>query len=245
MVKWRFLGENQEENYVTLLRSTLGEWYSRRREGWHVSDVVLCPRQHAFKTTDPKSVIPTDREINLYSSGKSIHEAIQKLFMSNRMRFEIEKYVEYEGVQGNVDIYDKKKNEPLEFKTIRAAAINQPKSFHLEQLMYYMAMLDVSVGQIIYQCLLQYAGNPFVSFEVTMEENERAAQLMKLKREIVSLQLAVEMKDPKRARGVYLDKQMMWLCRECPYLLRCERIYREEQLQLTRDKKLEIRSRIL
>ena len=35
------------------------------------------------------------------------------------MRFEVEKYVEYEGIEGSVDVYDKKKNEPLEFKTAR------------------------------------------------------------------------------------------------------------------------------
>lgn len=112
------------------------------------------------------------------------------------MRFEVEKYVEYEGIEGSVDVYDKKKNEPLEFKTARAATVNQPKSFHLEQLMYYMAMLDVSVGQIIYQCLLQYGGNPFLSFEITMTENEKVQQFTKLKEEIVSLQRAIELKDP-------------------------------------------------
>ncbi len=90
--------------------------------------------------------------------------------------------------------------------------------------MYYMAMLDVSVGQIIYQCLLKYGDNPFLSFEITMTENEKVRQLTKLKEEITSLQRAIELKDPAQARGVYLDKQMMWLCRDCPYLLRCERI---------------------
>lgn len=136
----------------------------------------------------------------------------------------LQKYVEYEGIQGSIDIYDKKKNEPLEFKTLRAATINEPKSFHMEQLMYYMAMLDVPIGQIIYQCLLQFGTNPFVSFEITMTDKERKNQLEKLKQEIKSLHLAVSTKDPALARGVFSDRGMNWLCKDCPYSKSCERI---------------------
>lgn len=43
------------------------------------------------------------------SSRKTIHEAVQLLFMSNIGRFEKEKYVEYSDIIGSVDIYDHKK----------------------------------------------------------------------------------------------------------------------------------------
>jgi hypothetical protein len=223
LMTWRKLSEDSDI-YMPLLRTLLKEWYSRPRDGWHVTDVVICPRQRVFKQLDPKPPAPTDREINFYSSGKSIHEAIQKLFMSNRMRFEVERYVEYEGIQGSIDVYDKKRNEPLEFKSLRAATIAEPKSFHMEQLMYYMAMLDVPVGQITYQCLLQFGDDPFVSFEVTMTEKERIDQLGKLQKEIGSLKAAISMKDPSLARGVLSNKGMNWLCKDCPYLKRCERL---------------------
>jgi len=222
-LKWQLTTESSE-SYVQILRSVLKDWYSRPREGWHVSDIIMCPRQRIFKMISPTA--PTDRELNMYSSGKSMHEAIQKLFMSNRMRFEIEKYVEYEGVQGSVDIYDKKKQEPLEFKTLRSASIREPKIFHVEQLMYYMAMLDVPLGQIIYQCILQFGDNPFVSFEIIMNDLERENQRKKLLREIGSLQLAADMKDPSLARGVFSDKNMNWLCKDCPYVKSCEIIER-------------------
>jgi CRISPR/Cas system-associated exonuclease Cas4 (RecB family) len=220
-LKWQLTTE-RSENYTQILRSVLKDWYSRPRDGWHVSDIIMCPRQRVFKTINP--IPPTDREINMYSSGKSMHEAIQKLFMSNRMRFEIEKYVEYEGVQGSIDIYDKKINEPIEFKTLRSASIKEPKIFHVEQLMYYMAMLDVAVGQIIYQCILQFGDNPFVSFEVIMSKEERESQRKKLLKEIRSLQLAISIKDPSIARGVFSDKEMNWLCKDCPYVKGCEKI---------------------
>ena len=221
-MNWRSVSSDEEEDYLKLLRGTLRDWYSKPRDGWHVTDIVMCPRQRVFQQLNPTP--PTDREVNMYSSGKSTHEAIQKLFMSNRMRFEVEKYVEYEGIQGSIDIFDKKKKKPVEFKTLRSATINEPKSFHIEQLMYYMAMLDVSIGQIIYQCLLQFGVNPFVGFEITMTEKERKNQLEKLEKEIKSLQLAMNMKDPGLARGVYSDSGMKWLCKDCPYSKSCERI---------------------
>ncbi len=124
-MNWR-LKLDANGDYLSLLRAVLKEWYSKPREGWHVTDIVMCPRQRVFRQINPTP--PTDREVNMYSSGKSTHEAIQKLFMSNRIRFEVEKYVEYEGIQGSIDIYDKKRNEPLEFKSLRAANINEPKS---------------------------------------------------------------------------------------------------------------------
>ena len=223
-MNWRSLASDEGEDYLALLRNVLRDWYSKPRDGWHVTDIVMCPRQRVFRQIDPKPQPPTDREINMYSSGKSMHEAIQKLFMSNRMRFEVEKYVEYEGIQGSIDIYDKKRNEPLEFKTLRAATINEPKRFHVEQLMYYMAMLHVPIGQIIYQCLLQFGTNPFVSFEISMTEKERQDQLSKLEQEIKTLQLAITTKDPKLARGVFSDTGMNWLCKDCPYAKSCERI---------------------
>lgn len=223
-MNWRFIDDEKERDYLAILRGVLREWYSRPREGWHVTDVVMCPRQRVFKLLDPAPRPPTDREVNMYSSGKSMHEAIQRLFMSNRMRFEVEKYVEYEGIQGSVDIFDKKKNEPLEFKTLRAATIKEPKIFHLEQLMNYMAILDAPVGQIIYQCLLQFDTNPFKSFEITMTPDDRKNQLSKLSEEIKALQSAVNMKDPGLVRGVYSDSGMNWLCKDCPYVKDCERL---------------------
>lgn len=217
-----FSGTNTEIDYLALLREVLGQWYARPRDGWHVSDVLMCPRQKVFRTILPSPL--TDREINMFSSGKSIHEAIQRMFLSNRGRFETEKYVEYLDIQGSIDIYDKKANRPIEFKTSRTASINEPKSFHVEQLKYYMAMLDVPVGHIIYQCLLNYGNDPFRIFKVTMSEKQRMEQLAKLTGEMRTLQAAISSNDPSVARGVYSDPELNWLCRECPYAEDCERM---------------------
>src|SRR5689334_16500815 len=101
----------ETEDYVPLMRESMEEWYSKPREGYHVSDVTMCPRKQVFKEIDPGPL--TDKELNMYSSGRAVHEAVQWLFMSNKGRFDKEKYVEYDNIQGSIDIYDKKKNVPL------------------------------------------------------------------------------------------------------------------------------------
>ena|SRR5436309_2127497 len=212
--------EETDPDYIAMLRETMEEWYSKPRRGWHVTDIALCPRQRVCKQIDPLPV--TNKELNMYSSGRAVHEAVQWLFMSNQRRFEKEKYVEYNDIEGSIDIFDKKKNAPLEFKTLRSSNIDRPKSFQEEQLRYYMAMQNSPVGYMIYQCLLHFGDNPWRLFKVTMTEQQRTDQLEKLVREIGSMQTAMKAKDPSLARGVYSDTEMMWLCKECPYAKECE-----------------------
>jgi hypothetical protein len=164
----------------------------------------------------------TQRELNMYSSGKAIHEAIQLLFLSNRGRFEKEKYVEYENIIGSVDIYDQKKRIPIEFKSIRSSTIEKPKSFHVDQLKYYMAMLKANTGYVLYQCLMHFEDEPFKIFRFSMTDREQYRQLQKLVQEIISLDAALKLKDPSRARHIFFDKELNWLCRDCPYAIKCK-----------------------
>lgn len=220
LVETEAKSEETETDYIGRMRDTMKGWYSRPRNGWHVTDIVLCPRQRTFKAIHPLPV--TDKELNFYCSGKAVHEAVQRLLMADPGRFEKEKYVEYNGIEGSIDIYDKKKNTPLEFKTLRSSKIDKPKIFHEEQLRYYMAMQGASTGYMIYQCLLHFGDSPWKAFKVTMTEQERQTRLEKLVREITSLQNAIKAKDPSMARGVYLDKDLKWLCEDCPYMTECE-----------------------
>jgi hypothetical protein len=210
---------DSDEDYLELLVQTMTKWFSFPREGHHVSNVVLCPRQRVFKEIYPTPL--NKKDLNMYSSGRAIHEAIQSLFMGNRGRFEKEKYVEYSDIIGSVDIYDQKKNVPIEFKTTRSNNIIKPKSFHVEQLKYYMAMLNTKTGYVLYQCLMNFGDDPFKQFQVKMTEKEISDQLNKLKAEMNSLELAQLNRDPSLARHVYFDSELNWLCKECPYSLKC------------------------
>ena len=113
------------------MQEAMEEWYSKPREGSHVTDVVMCPRQKVYRQIDR---LPIDvKAVSIYSVGKAMHEAIQLLFLSDKRTFEREKYIEFEDIQGSVDIYDRRRNIPLEFKTTRASDIRGPKSFHVER----------------------------------------------------------------------------------------------------------------
>lgn len=202
-----------------MMRETMEEWYSKPRNGWHVTDIALCPRQRVFKQIDPLPI--TNKELNKYSSGKGIHEAVQRLFMSSPGRFEKEKYVEHNDIVGSIDIFDKKRNSPLEFKTLRSSKIDKPKRFQEEQLRYYMAMQHSPTGYMIYQCLMNFSNDAWRQFKVTMTEEQRRDQLEKLAREIKALAYAMENKDPSLARGVYSDEGLSWMCEDCPYAKEC------------------------
>jgi hypothetical protein len=208
-----------EPDYIGMMRETMEEWYSKPRNGWHVTDVALCPRQRVFKRIDPLPI--TNKELNVYSSGRGIHEAVQRLFMSNPGRFEKEKYVEHSKIVGSIDLFDKHRNTPLEFKTLRSSKIDEPKSFQEEQLRYYMAMQNSPTGYMIYQCLMNFGEDAWRQFKVTMTEQQMKEQLEKLVIEIQSLKFAMENNDPSLVRGVYSDEGLNWMCNDCPYAKEC------------------------
>ena len=216
------LSDDLGEYYVSRMVEALEEWYSKPRDGYHVTDVVMCPRQRVFREIDRR---PIDaKTVSIYSSGKAIHEAIQLLFRSDKRTFEIEKFIEFEDILGSVDLYDRKRNIPLEFKTCRSNDLREPKRFHIEQLKYYMAILDTQEGYIVYQFLLHFGERPLKTFRIMMNTHERKEQRYKLVKEINSLKEAIQARDPSLARSVSDDQSLNWLCKECPYLLDCKKI---------------------
>ena len=220
----------EAQGYIGLLREAMEEWFSKPREGYHVSDITLCPRRQIFKEIDPVPL--TDKDLNMYSSGKAVHQAVQMLFMSYKGRFEKEKHIEHEDIQGSTDIYDKKKNIPIEFKTSRSDHIDRPKIFHIEQLRYYMAMLNAPIGYLIYQCLMHFQNKPYKEFKITMTEEQRKGQLTKLNQRDKFSESLKTAKDPSLARHVYFDTELRWLCRDCPYAQTCEKMRNKTEYNL-------------
>lgn len=208
--------------YIARTIDTMEEWNSKPREGYHVSDVCLCPRLNVFRKIDR---LPIDaKTVSIFAVGKAIHEAVQLLYRTDKRTFEIEKYVEHQDIQGSVDIHDRRRNIPLEFKTTRASDIKKPKSFHVEQLKYYMAMLDAPEGYMLYQLLMHFGNTPFKTFQILMNAQERKDQRDKLVKEVNSLKRAMEAGDPSLARSVRQDPDLNWMCKDCPYSIECKRI---------------------
>jgi len=200
-------------NYIDLMKETMEEWNSKPRDGYHVSDVCLCPRMSVFRKVDRRPI--GAKTVSIYAVGKAIHEAVQLLYKQDKRTFEIEKYVEFEDIQGSVDIYDRRRNIPLEFKTTRASEIKEPKSYHVEQLKYYMSMLGAQRGYLIYQLLMlmHFGETPFKAFSITMNVQERRDQRDKLVKEVYSLKRAMDAGDPSLARSVDKDPSLNWLCK--------------------------------
>jgi CRISPR/Cas system-associated exonuclease Cas4 (RecB family) len=210
------------EHYIALMQEAMEERFGKRREGYHVSDVVMCCRQRVYREIDPVPI--SAKTVSIFSAGKAIHGAVQWLFLFDKRTFEREKHLEFKDIQGSVDIYDRRRNIPLEFKTSRASDVREPKSFHVDQLKYYMAILDVPEGYMLYQCLLHFGDTPFKAFRITMNVQERQNQRDKLVKEVNSLKRAMEARDPSIARSVMNDPALNWLCKDCPYFTNCKRI---------------------
>lgn len=210
--------------YLDILYTALRTKYDKEnRGGIHVSDLTLCPRKSIHRRIEPTAI--TNKELNFFTSGRAIHEAIQNLtdyHESVEKRFEIEKEVVYKEVQGHVDLYDKLTNTPIECKTIRTKEIKEPKAFHVDQLKSYMAILGSNKGVLLYQCLLHFDDNPFVEFVIEMNDVDRKAQLNKLEAYSIDYKTNLENKTPEKAIYVLNDPNLNWLCKYCPYLSSCK-----------------------
>jgi CRISPR/Cas system-associated exonuclease Cas4 (RecB family) len=208
--------------YVARMQGGMEEIVSKPREGTHVTDVLLCKRLRVFREIDPLPI--TAKALSIFVTGMANHTVAQWLFLRDGRRFEREKHLEFGGVTGSVDVLDKMRNIPIEFKTTRASSISQPKPWHVQQLKYYMAMLNASQGYILYQLLMHFGDSPFRSFKITMSAQERKNQLDKLVDEAGSLKRALDARDPSLAKPVYDDPSLNWLCKDCPYQMNCKRI---------------------
>ena len=141
--------------------------------------------------------------------------------------FEIEKEVLIDGVSGHVDLYDIKNNVPIECKSSRTKEMKQPKKSPVDQLKYYMAMLDADNGRLFYQCLMHFDDHPFFEFEVTMDKDERSAKLELMKALADVYKRNLEAKTPFNVQGVLDDPDLNWLCCQrdgtpnCPYYQQC------------------------
>jgi CRISPR/Cas system-associated exonuclease Cas4 (RecB family) len=230
-----------KQTYLNLLIKSLENKYNNEnRTGVHVSDLVLCPRKAVFRKVDPQPL--KMEELGYYTSGRAIHEAIQTLaqhyndenFRSAlenakfgekcvipKGRFEEEKLVEWNGIEGHIDLFDSENRVPIECKSTRLKDIKEPNKHHVKQLKAYMAFLGLHKGSILYQLLLNSDGKPFEEFEIEMEDEEAKELLQTLLLDKELYLEALEKKDPMIARGVVNDKDLSWLCRNCPHLKEC------------------------
>lgn len=220
--------------YLDLFMTSLKTHYEKdERSGIHVSDLTMCIRKTILRKMNPTPITP--RELNFFTSGRAIHDAIQTIAKVNEGMFEIEKEVSLHMgdstgiIQGHVDLYDIKNNVPIECKSSRTKEMKTPKKFHVDQLKYYMAMLDADNGKLFYQCLMHFDDHPFFEFEITMDKDERVAKLELMKALGDVYKRNLDAKTPFNVAGVMDDPDLNWLCKSCPYLEQCKKDKEEKQ----------------
>ncbi len=167
------------------------------------------------------------------SYGKKLHLVIESIFGRYHSEFEIEKKVVYNCsnfypdtnvnsavfVVGKIDLCYTKSNLPLEIKfPTTKEKIIKPRSYHLQQLKYYMTMENSNEGGLFY---MSETAETQGSFRITMIDDVLYMEHKKLISEALALHEAVILHDPERASHIAYDRLLSWLCGTCPYAQRC------------------------
>lgn len=175
----------ENSNFIHKLKSSLFVKFNQAREGIHVSDINLCARETVFRRLNPKQL--TNRDLNVFTSGRAIHDAIQTLAEYYK-EYTIEKEINFNPlenkwtkdidgadlitIKAHIDIYDSVNNIPIEAKTVRKKNLGtydkstkkysdeKAKPFNVEQLQMYMALTDSDIGYLVYQLLLNFDDTP-------------------------------------------------------------------------------------
>jgi len=216
------------------LYDALYEEYNQTREGIHVSDITLCPREACFRRLDPKKL--TNRDLNFFTSGKAIHEALQSLARVYPDRFEIEKEIKWGEIRGHIDLFDKQYHIPIEAKSVRAATMDKPKPHYLTQLEAYMAITNADTGIILVQCLTHYKDKPFLEFYHHMDKEQRKEKIKQMENDAIQLKSGIMNLMPNIVRHIADDIDLNWKCDYCPYLTPCQAFRKLEESNDTASK---------
>jgi hypothetical protein len=218
-------------DYIALLKEAADEEFFAHKQDTYITEITSCPRQYVFKAIDPLPI--TFKQINTTSIGKAAHQAFYRLMKRFPGRFISEMYIEHKTVNGMVDLYDKKEHIPIDLKTTKLKIrLEKPRHWDAEQTKYYMAILDRPIGVIIYQYVSECSNEPFQEFVLQMSPSDTKLQMQKLLKEAESLQLAKNAKDPSLARHIAYDRELNWMCAECPYAKSCEEMRTAERKKI-------------
>ncbi|MGA9151202.1 MAG: hypothetical protein WBZ36_11540 [Candidatus Nitrosopolaris sp.] len=155
--------------------------------------------------------------MQVYNGGVA-HDVFTRLFMMFPERFRCQMHIQYENVIGRIDVYDRPFRTVIEIKTSNSTYMLKPNNWDVKQLRYYLSMTGCEEGVIIYQLNVPMK---YVIFPIHMNEIEHKQELEKLKNEARSLYHAIETRDPSAAKAIYDDKELDWLCKNCPYVNKC------------------------
>lgn len=214
-------------DYLTMRLNYFSWLCEKPRAIGHVSDLIMCLRQRVFKELAPTK--PTYKQMNLYSSGGSIHSKNQEMQAYDSGHYQSEYKLFYKGLSGSVDVYDRVNNIPLEYKTPRKEGpLKEPQSYNVEQLKTYMSILGAESGYLEYQFITNKLKNDLIynyqPFWIDMTKDEHKEHLETMLGKLQNLKEGVEAAQPALTDGVWNNPKLKWLCYDCPYLQECEQM---------------------
>lgn len=249
--EWELVAKAIAEEFMEDLRRGLKKKFARKREGVHMSD--LCPRQIVFRDIHPE-VEMSFTDVNNFTSGAAIGAALESISEEHKDKYSTEAFTNMgHFINGHIDVFNKQKNIPVEFKTYRSGSTDKlPKWHQLDQLMSYMTGQNAEYGILLYQLLMRFDDGvfaieqpvpgvvnvdkpwksglimlefgPFVAYVKRMSPEERIAH-SKNKVEVGLQQVkARAYGQPALAPHVMDNPELTWLCRKCPWLEECRTI---------------------
>jgi len=215
----------EDTDYIGFRNKSVESWLSKERFGYHVSDALMCPRQHVYKVLKPRKL--TERERELFDYGKAIHKSFENaLYFYDPSRFKPEYSIEFKGITGHIDVYDSKNNIPIELKTLQSAWIKEPKTYNIQQLKWYMAILNSITGCLVYYTTTR----EFKKFWIAMTRTEIEEEKRKLFSEMKKIKSSIKNKAPRLAKAIWSDPSKSWMCERterypgCDYVEQCKLI---------------------
>jgi CRISPR/Cas system-associated exonuclease Cas4 (RecB family) len=204
----------------------------------NISDLIHCQRQLVLRKQS--NVEPSlDYSSEALTKGKLFHQTIQEyLVQAYPDRMVNEKPVKYNCSSaftserngsylvytlGRIDVFDKIDNTPWEIKTsFSKKEITKPRSYHIQQLKYYMAMTNSKEARLLY-CQLgpEFNNDPFREFPITMTDEELYESHLQLIRESLKLASDISSRRAEFSNHVAYDPERRWLCNSCSFSQEC------------------------
>lgn len=174
---------------------------------------LLSLKQAYFRRKHPEIVPPLERQ-QLMWAGTGFHDIFGSVVSSEEY---IEQFVEFEGVVGRIDIYEK---VPVEVKTTSSlseeADLRRKRPGYIEQLGIYCSMVDVGMGKIvIYQReASSESSTPLAVYDLRFQDLQAIREEIVRRRDL--LQEAITLDNPSQL------PKCRWYGMQCDYSSVCD-----------------------
>jgi len=192
------------------LLEALKERFLKPRGGWHVTDLLVCPRKTYFRRIGEYEFMQ-DEAVLLFTAGRAHHDILEYLPLRE---FRVEK----DGIEGHIDMIG---DRVTEIFTTRTPKTKNPEDFKMKimQLEAYLAMVHETEGDLMVFYLMGAWGKDILPdvkiFTVSFEEDEIKEHWSNLVRRKKMLEECIKKRKPPEETG------FPWECKNCGFKYKC------------------------